>query len=241
VKIAQFLLTRFNSAVSFAPEDAGIDSAWLRHRFQLFERICLPSVASQIDADFHWILLVSDRTPHPWVARLLGNLEKTPSPALILLVKESSEEHFASAILKLMEHERADRVVSTRLDNDDAIARDYLAEVRREASKLPDKGHYVINFRNGFQAARSGIFPRAARLNPFLSMVSTPGDLRTAFATHHERMGSAGIVIDKTGTGEKWVQVIHGHNAASRLRRSEPRSGTSLKNFSLARDWQSCL
>lgn len=241
VKIAQFLLTRFNAAVSFAPEDAGTDSAWLRHRFDLFEKICLPSVASQIEADFHWILLASDRTPRKWVARLLKDLQSMPSPTLILLVQEYSEQFFASAIYKVLEDKTVDRVVSTRLDNDDAIARDYLAEIRMEAERLPHCGNFVINFRDGFQVARSGIFPRAARLNPFLSIVCSPDDLRTAFAIHHEKMGQVGRVIDKTGAGEKWMQVIHGRNAANRLRKGERRSGASLSNFSLARNWQSCL
>lgn len=240
MKTAQFLLTRFNPAVSYASEDIGIDPAWLSHRFELFEKICLPSVASQSERNYHWILLVSDRTPPKFMARLMADLALVSSPSAILFVREYSEQFFNSAILSRLER-AVDRVVSTRLDNDDAIARDYMARVREEAGHLPKNGDFVINFRQGCQVANNGIFPRNARLNPFLSVVSSPRKLRTAFATHHGKMDSVGTVIDKTGGNANWIQVIHPRNALNRLRESKPCSEAYLDNFSLARNWQSCL
>jgi hypothetical protein len=240
MKTAQFLLTRFNPAVSYAAEDIGIDSAWLTHRFELFEKICLPSVASQSERNYHWILLVSDRTPPKFMARLMADLALVPSPSTVLLVREYSEQFFNAAILSLLER-AVDRVVSTRLDNDDAIARDYLAQVREEAERLPNNGDFVINFRQGCQVAHDGIFPRDARLNPFLSVVSSTRKLRTAFATHHGKMNSVGTVIDMRGGNAHWLQLIHARNALNRLHESKPCSKAYLNNFSLASNWQSCL
>jgi hypothetical protein len=241
MKINQFLLTRFNPAVDYAPEETGIDSAWLSHRFALFERFCLPSVAGQSEKDFHWILLVSDRTPREWLARLMSDVALVPSPAAILLVDHYSEKFFVSAMHDRLERS-VDRVVSTRLDNDDAIARDYLADVRVEAHQVPSDGDFVINFKQGCQVGRDGIFPRVAHLNPFLSLVSSPRNLKSAFSSHHERMSRVGKVIDKTGGRAKWLQVIHPRNAASRLRReNRPCSEAYLDNFSLGHNWQSCL
>jgi Putative rhamnosyl transferase len=241
MKITQFLLTRFNSAVTYAPEDLGIDPAWLSQRFKLFEGFCLPSVAGQSEKDFHWILLVSDRTPRQWLARLLADVAVVPSPVSILMIDLYSERFFVSAMRDRLES-RVDRVLSTRLDNDDAIARDYLAEVRAEACHLSGDGDFVINFKQGCQVARAGIFPRTARMNPFLSLVSSPRNLKSAYSAHHERMGGVGKVIDRVGGRPQWLQVIHPRNAASRLRReSRPCSEAYLDNFSLGRNWQSCL
>jgi hypothetical protein len=240
MKTAQFLLTRFNPAVSFASEDLGIDPRWLTHRFQLFEKICLPSVLSQTERSYHWLLMVSDRTPPPFLKRLMADLATVASPTAILLVSEYSEHDFKVAILSRLDR-AVDRVVSTRLDNDDGIARDYLAHVREEAIRLPGKGDYVLNFRQGAQVAQDGIFPRDARLNPFLSVVSSPGKLRTAFATHHGKMNSVGTVIDKRGGNANWIQVIHSRNALNRLRECKPCSEAYLANFSLAKNWHSCL
>src|SRR5271156_1516668 len=142
MKIAQFLLTRFNPTVKFASKDIGIDSAWLSHRFELFEKICLPSVASQIERNFHWVLLVSDRTPRQFIVRLMDDLASVPSPVSMLLVPNYSEQSFITAIINCLEH-AVDRVVTTRFDNDDAIARDYMADVRREANCLPVDRDFV--------------------------------------------------------------------------------------------------
>jgi Putative rhamnosyl transferase len=242
MKIMQFLLTRFNPAVGYAAEDTGIDSAWLSQRFKLFEGFCLPSVAGQSEKDFHWILLVSDRTPREWLARLLADVELVSSPVSILMIDLYSEKFFVSAMRERLER-KVERVVSTRLDNDDAIARDYLAEVRVEADHLPRDGDFVINFKQGCQVARAGIFPRVARMNPFLSLVSSPRNLKSAYSVHHERMGCVGKVVDKSSGRAQWLQVIHPRNAASRLRPESrrPCSEAYLDNFSLGRNWQSCL
>jgi hypothetical protein len=241
MKITQFLLTRFNPEVAYAPEGTGIDSTWLSHRFALFEGFCLPSVVAQSERDFHWILLVSDRTPPQWMARLLADVALVFSPVSIIMVSHYSEDFFLSAMRDRLER-IVDRVGSTRLDNDDAIARDYLAEVRGEASQMSGDRNFVINFRQGCQVAKDGIFPRVARMNPFLSMVSSPCNLKSAFSAHHERMSRVGKVVDKSGGRAKWLQVIHSCNAASRLRcESRPCSEAYLENFSLGKNWRSCL
>ncbi|HSY34599.1 MAG TPA: glycosyltransferase [Acidobacteriaceae bacterium] len=240
MKTAQFLLTRFNPAVSFASEDLGIDPGWLTHRFDLFEKICLPSVAGQSERNYHWLLMVSERTPPKFMKRLMADLATVSLPTAILLVPEYSEQAFNAAILTRLDA-AVDRVVTTRLDNDDGIARDYLAYVRAEAAGLPAKGDFVLNFRQGAQVAQDGIFPRDARLNPFLSVVSSPRKLRTAFATHHGKMNTVGKVIDKRGGNAHWIQVIHPRNALNRLHERKPCSEAYLANFSLAKNWTSCL
>lgn len=240
MKTAQFLLTRFNPVVSYASDDIGVDPAWLSHRFELFERVCLPSVAGQSERNYRWILLVSDRTPPRFMARLMEDLARVSSPSTVLLVREYSDQFFNAAILRHLSRS-VDRVVSTRLDNDDGIARDYLEQVREQAELLPENGDFVINFRQGCQVAHDGIFPRNASLNPFLSVVSSPDKLHTAFATHHGRMNRVGPVIDKKGGNAHWIQLIHARNALNRLRESKPCSEAYLHNFSLASNWQSCL
>ena len=67
MKRSQFLLTRFNCPGSHAPTNRGINNNWLAHRFLLFEHFCLPSVLSQDIQDFHWIILIDERTSAQWV------------------------------------------------------------------------------------------------------------------------------------------------------------------------------
>src|SRR5208282_1904259 len=54
------LLTRFNVRLS-SPETPPSDD-WIAHRLDLFQRYCVPSVASQTVQDFRWIVLIDSRT-----------------------------------------------------------------------------------------------------------------------------------------------------------------------------------
>ena len=40
-----------------------LDPEWLKGRQTLFEKFCLPSVLSQTNKDFEWILVADERTP----------------------------------------------------------------------------------------------------------------------------------------------------------------------------------
>ena len=60
MKIQHFIVTRFNQC---AHADAPLVSdEWMKDRFVLFERICLPSVEAQTDQDFRLILCCHGRT-----------------------------------------------------------------------------------------------------------------------------------------------------------------------------------
>jgi hypothetical protein len=61
------LITRFNIRVPCGERPTAEwkppSKEWMLHRLDLFERYCLPSVASQSVQNFHWILLVDPNTP----------------------------------------------------------------------------------------------------------------------------------------------------------------------------------
>jgi hypothetical protein len=58
-----FILTRFNVKVSFAEPGAGLEPAWLLHRFELFDHFCYPSVRGQSNLNFKWLVLFDSNTP----------------------------------------------------------------------------------------------------------------------------------------------------------------------------------
>ena len=63
------------------------------------------------------------------------------------------------------------KLVTTRLDCDDAIARDYLGRIRAEAADL-DSG--FINFKHGLQLAGIRLYRRSDPSNAFISRVEQP-------------------------------------------------------------------
>src|SRR5580704_13008609 len=57
------LLTRFNTAVNFAPSAKRLQVDWLTARLALFQQYCLPSVAGQRGAEFEWLVFFDAGSP----------------------------------------------------------------------------------------------------------------------------------------------------------------------------------
>ncbi|MDB6058322.1 MAG: hypothetical protein JWO95_2166, partial [Verrucomicrobiales bacterium] len=83
MQTAHFVLTRFNVPLSFARQNYGLDDQWLEHRFALFENFCLPSVAAQTKRDFHWMLLIDEKTSDRWRTRLEQDVKELPQAHII--------------------------------------------------------------------------------------------------------------------------------------------------------------
>jgi FkbM family methyltransferase len=242
---AHFLLTRFNVPMGNVPVDLGLNDDWLEHRFALFESFCLPSVLAQENKDFGWLIWIDERTPARWQSRLRADLQPLPS-ARVLTVKPGSQAFWQGDIERLSSGALVKRVLTTRLDNDDAISRDYLAAIRQCAAGLPHEDrHYVINYRNGCQVSHAGFFAVAERLNPFLSVVSPRNPLFTAWHSSHTDLKRFGKVVERGKFSRRplyWLQSIHGNNVANRLQRQRARiDHRQLERFSLGQNWMKLL
>jgi FkbM family methyltransferase len=240
-----FLLTRFNVPIASVPVDFGLNDDWLEHRFALFENFCLPSVLAQQNKDFRWLLWMDERTPERWQSKLRADLQPLPS-AQVLMVKPGTDMFWQADLEKLSGAASDKRVLTTRLDNDDAISRDYLAAIRQCADELPHQDrYYVINYQNGCQASHLGLFAVAERLNPFLSVASPARPLKTAWHTSHTAMNQIGKVLDHgkfSRTPLYWLQSVHGNNVANRLQRRRVRiDDRQLERFSLGANWMRLL
>ena len=130
-----FVITRFNlpirdSSTRWMGETRGLDPNWLSHRFELFEHFCLRSVASQTDKDFTWLVLFDSRTPEPFATRAtsyrLSNYQPVFGSAL-----QTYEEFLNTLNGQLTGRVSSDYLATTRLDNDDAIAVDFIGQIHR--------------------------------------------------------------------------------------------------------------
>jgi len=138
------LVTRYNLPTRFAAR-AGVDAtdpAWLAHRETLFLGFCAPSVARQTVGDFTWMLLVSPATPE----RFLVELRKHAS----LVEADSREETIRPLNDEIPDDGRP--LITSRLDNDDALAPDYLAKTRRAALAFQQGGRSAVAFTHGVLA-----------------------------------------------------------------------------------------
>ena len=74
------IITRFNLNLYARDKHAAPTRTerWLEHRFEIFERYCLPSVAAQTNPNFRWLCLFDAATPAAYRRRIGGSQSVCP-------------------------------------------------------------------------------------------------------------------------------------------------------------------
>jgi hypothetical protein len=241
-----FLLTRFNIPFGIGGVHLGLTADWLSHRFELFEHFCLPSVHAQTVTDFYWIIAVDPATATIWRLRLERALTILTARVLVIETTELSEQVWIDAMRSIIGNEKDLRILTTRLDNDDLIASDYLETVRAVCDEIVEGSRTsVVSFRSGLQFAASGIYEIEDRSNPFLS-VSTPiASVKTAYYANHRKMSEIGDFYDVSDVSDgdipMWGQVIHGRNLRNHVRGRKREGDLHISRFCICADWQTRL
>lgn len=106
------------------------DDQRLARRFAMFEALTLPSLRAQTDGDFTTVVLIGDDFPTGWRARLESLLHKLGDGRVVALPPQGNYAATKTALTRCL-HDKASHVVSMRLDDDDALSRDCIAETRR--------------------------------------------------------------------------------------------------------------
>lgn len=199
VPIDLLLLTRFN--VKRRGRTAG--DPWLRERVRLFTRVCLPSVAGQSVPPTGWLVFFDSGSPH-WLREVAHELgEGTFVP--VWLPGEVPMSVYAEHVRR---HSSGPWVATTRLDNDDALARDFVARTRAALRPTAE----FLNFASGLQVTAEGAVHRLRDpSNAFLTRTERRDEATTVYAVRHPRAGEVAPVRQLEGP-PMWIQHIHGDN-----------------------------
>ena len=219
-----FILTRFNVPLQFdlppghQPAPMGLDAGWLTRRFELFERVCLASVARQTQPDFQWLVFLDEATPDAFRDRMaaLATAHGFLKPVYC--------DQFAddTVLPEIRRHEPAGKIrITTRLDNDDAIHPRLIEQVQqlaRRHQQTQDLAQgFFISFPIGCCEREGDFYLQRYRYNPFTSFVSSPTAERTVLGSDHRYIADAAPVVFHW-CRPLWCQIIHGENVANRLR-----------------------
>ena len=209
------VITRFNvrdpGFASDKNQQATGDAAWMAHRMQLFEQVCLPSLQGQRQQDFTWLVLFGDHTLSTDRERIAAWSSMCPQFQPRFL----PDNKVQPVVLAEVSTETS-QLITTRIDNDDAFHRDALAEIRRQASGHRERE--LLNFRFGLSYNGQEARPTAHRFNPFVSMVENrPVDgFCTVFCgLPHGRMHEI-APVRQIGRQPYHLTVIHQRNVINR-------------------------
>ena len=216
--LQHFILTRFNIRIWTQDKNrkAVRTADWLKQRFEVFERFCLPSIAQQTCKDFEWIVLFDSETPLEYKERVTGFKEVCPQFTPVY-VEPSMGRYFRHVFrTSVAEKVHASRVLTTYLDNDDALSVNFVEDIQRRAADLPD-GTFVY-YSSGFQFFKEfGLMLRVRDVrNHFVSVVETgsPGTLKTIFGygSHYYIDRIPDAHIEYIEDCPLWCEVVHERN-----------------------------
>jgi hypothetical protein len=206
------VLTRYNVELP-DPRLAsrGLDRDWLSHRLSLFSRWTAASMRAQSRKPDRWIVFVNMRTPEPQLGAIRNAVDGVGEIALIdgPLTDERIAEHVSSLL------PGSGTLITTRIDNDDAVASTYIEMVQKAAATTAG----FISFPSGYVLSRGLVFRCRDNLTPFISFVETFGanrrTVQTVCQAPHCDVGLRGLAALQDQPA--YLQVIHNTNIANKI------------------------
>lgn len=216
-------------------------------RFAYFENICLPSLAAQTDPDFKLVALIGDTMPFRWRKRLKGLCELYPFLELCTLEAAGPLNSTRRAFRRGW-NETSPFITGFRIDDDDAVAVDYIEKTRAIADQLLTLGWAdtetpaAICFHRGiyWDMAREEEdqfwdFSEKEPLGLASAMITTPDGMANIYRWNHRRLASqVRCWIDPTDY--MFVRTLHGHNDSDRSIPPDARALPAWQARKLLRD-----
>lgn len=211
-----FLCTRFNlKNDDWTKTKTGSDvltADWLSQRFQLFKQYCLPSVLNQTNKNFTWFIFFDIDTPEDFKDAILKLARETKGfTPYFINGNQNLKTELKRAIKDSLEIDDQ-TVITTRLDNDDAIHKDFIGRIQ-ELSKGKERA--VIDLIRGYQLNIDET-PNELRnhfkyYNPFISLLESTNNFETVFSRDHYEWSKEDQVIAYKGE-RLWLEVVHRRN-----------------------------
>ena len=225
MNIDHVLLTRFNLP-SRGPESLiRAKEGWLARRAELFEFYAIPSVAAQTVKDFHWIVYFDPKSPGWLLDHLAPHVR---SGIYTPIFREEATWRDVGVDARLLTGARGEILITTNLDNDDALAMDFMERIQRLAragetrALFLERGLVLSGIHAYLQRDRDNAFCSVAE--PWSPQPATAWrDWHVMLRHHMPVRGSAGAPA--------WLQVVHGDNVSNRVRGRLTDSGRYRKLF----------
>lgn len=197
------------------------DPARLDTRFIWFEQVLLPGIAKQKDPQFKLIILMGEDFPEPYRARMLAHIDAVPQLCAEFAPPLHHRKICADAMAAHIDVD-ADAVAEFRLDDDDAVAVDFVHRLRRDARRakgfVRSGGPVAIDYGKGIllcvgpEGAGVTTLPRLTRYwTPALALVIEPSHDKHILDYEHHKLWTQMTTITLVDE-VMFVRGVHGSN-----------------------------
>jgi|GEM_PF-6007028 len=226
------LITRFSLRIDEFLNLARIGSEqgrdkWFGQRSRLFKTITYPSICAQQSRPDKWYLLMSEGDQ-----RLFEQHVAVTEDWIVPLYFKGGDDRALNDLLYgaiLDDFRETARILISRIDNDDALERSFIARLKQFALRLTEPEDRYVLFRKGLrwdgEAGEELIYENG----PFLTMFSTdwtatqPNPL---LIKHTEVLNHPHVFVEMNEP--MWMQSIHGENLYNAFKNEAARHPVAL-------------
>ena len=229
LKTSTFILTRFNLHLYAKNKvnDNVQTKEWLKNRFELFERYCLPSVINQNEDNFIWLCCFDENTPVDYCLKIL-NYKSECRQFFPLFFNADETSNHVSLLLSIIKDLKDDskHLTTIRLDNDDALRCDFIQQLKSIRERQVED-NVIYSFKLGLQYFEN--YGIAVKIkypdNHFLSLISIDYEDKmtdkTILSFRHDRIKKFPYpFVLLNDFPPMWIEVIHSSNVANDVKKS---------------------
>ena len=230
-----FFLTKFNVR-SFQDLRPGCQPDWLERRFKLFDQYCFPSVSSQSNQNFQWLVFFDVDTPELFKQKISEYSNKWKNFIPIYLDCPLPYGEFPDEVRSIVRNyipAECEYLITTWLDNDDAIHKDYVQMIQDNFDRQDGE---TLNFFFGYQLAEGKLYFDFELANHFISLIEkyNPESFNTCLCRPHKELYEVCKSATKVFCKPAWIEVVHGSNYMNVYRRGfRVPTGKILDDFSI--------
>jgi Putative rhamnosyl transferase len=184
----------------------------MEERFELFERYCLPSVLNQSDQNFTWMIYFDHSTREDYLERARRGVAGRSNCVVKLCSLFGSETHQADLAADL--DPSRNWLVTTRLDNDDGLQRDFVKKLHDEVRVGMEE---ALDFPWGIVLANGVPYLSRQKCNAFISLSESMAGMKTVTYVRHKEM-SRRYRVRTVSNDPAWLQSVHGSNVGNKVR-----------------------
>ena len=106
-------------------------------------------------------------------------------------------------------------LITSRLDSDDSISKDYIETIHKNLHK---GFSYFIDFIYGYiyDAINKNVYSTKFRRNPFCTRIEKMKNAKTVYLISHDRINQYGYIL-QIKNKPMWSQNIHGKNLLNKI------------------------
>ncbi|WP_375234779.1 glycosyltransferase [Winogradskyella sp.] len=232
---SHYIVTRFNiKSTGWLNDKNGKvvnDLAWLRKRYDLFERFCLPSMQSQTQKGYSWLVFFDKNTPKAFKKR--NDEIKKELPQFIPFYVDDFLDFEETLRAFIVKDSKTDYILTSRFDNDDCFHDDAVKKIQEA---FVPKNDFIIELTRGLTMQIEGEIKLAKRENvhsgPFVTLIEdvTKNTVKTIYNCEHTKWEHLAEFI-KIDDGFFWLQTIHDSNITNTLCQDLTYNKNLLKGF----------